>query len=438
MDKNTAILVENLGKQYHIREKRVGYYTIRDTIVNVVKSPFQRMQAVLSGNAGSAMEAKSKFWALKNLSFEMKQGEALGIIGHNGAGKSTLLKILSGITDPSEGQALIRGRVGALLEVGTGFHPELSGRENIYLNGAILGMTRQEIEAKFDEIVSFAEVERFIETPVKHYSSGMRLRLGFAVAAHLEPEILVVDEVLAVGDAKFQKKSLGRMTNIAHEGRTVLFVSHNMSAVQNMCTRVIWLQNGQIVMDGAPAEVVAQYLKTSIETKTEQVWEDIETAPGNDKVRLRRAAVGPLTPNELNIIDMRTPIKIEIELWNKVEGAYLDVRLDIYNQEGILIFATGSITDRNWHDKPMPSGQYRYTCYIPGDLLNAGTHRVTAATVHLSTIPVFRYDELISFEVLDSAEVRSGWYGKQPGAVKPLLDWTTEYLDLVPFDAERS
>ncbi|MFQ3674821.1 MAG: ABC transporter ATP-binding protein, partial [Aggregatilineales bacterium] len=255
---NIAIRVENLGKLYRIGGKQERYYTLRDTIVDAVSAPFRRVRGLLRGE--SAADLHEEIWALKDVSFEVKHGDVVGIIGRNGAGKSTLLKILSRITEPTTGYADIYGRVGALLEVGTGFHPELTGRENIYLNGAILGMSRAEINRKFDEIVDFAGVERFIDTPVKHYSSGMGLRLGFAVAAHLEPEILIVDEVLAVGDAEFQKKCLGKMSEVAGEGRTVLFVSHNMAAVRSLCNRGIVLAEGSVIEDCPATLAVDQYL----------------------------------------------------------------------------------------------------------------------------------------------------------------------------------
>jgi lipopolysaccharide transport system ATP-binding protein len=248
---NLALRVDGLGKQYRIGKREAAYRTFRDVLADALSAPFKRAAGLLRGNAAAAADLSETIWALRDVSFEVKKGEVVGIIGRNGAGKSTLLKILASITEPSEGEVQLYGRVGALLEVGTGFHPELTGRENIYLNGAILGMSRAEIRRKFDEIVAFAEVEKFIDTPVKHYSSGMGLRLGFAVAAHLEPEILIVDEVLAVGDAAFQKKCLGKMSEVAGEGRTVLFVSHNTAAVQGLCERGIVLERGRLAFDGA-------------------------------------------------------------------------------------------------------------------------------------------------------------------------------------------
>ncbi len=263
-----AIQVEGLGKRYHIGRQQAGYETIRETVTRMILSPFRKAERLMRGQASAAAGLDETIWALRDVSFEVQHGEVLGIIGRNGAGKSTLLKILSRITEPTEGYADVYGRIGSLLEVGTGFHPELTGRENIYLNGAVLGMKRAEIAGKFDEIVAFAEVERFVDTPVKHYSSGMYLRLAFAVAAHLEPEILVVDEVLAVGDAAFQRKCLGKMGDVAREGRTVLFVSHNMVAVRNLCSRTIWLQDGCIFQVGETTAVTEDYLRYSLRSET--------------------------------------------------------------------------------------------------------------------------------------------------------------------------
>ena len=258
MMSDIAIRVENLSKRYRIGGPQASYRTLRESLVGAVTAPLRYLR-----HSQSASRERETIWALKDVSFEVKRGEVVGIIGRNGAGKTTLLKILSRITEPTEGRAEIHGRVGSLLEVGTGFHPELTGRENIYLNGAILGMRKAEIDRKFDEIVAFAEIEKFLDTPVKHYSSGMYVRLAFAVAAHLEPEILLVDEVLAVGDAAFQKKCLGKMGDVAKEGRTVLFVSHNMGAVESLCMRGILLDRGQLVFDGERATAISRYLEDS-------------------------------------------------------------------------------------------------------------------------------------------------------------------------------
>ena len=256
-----VVQASGLWKQYHLGQRRERYRTLRDRLVELGAAPFRQVQSWLRGRPASSRE-KSTFWALKDVSFEVRSGEVVGFVGRNGAGKSTLLKILSRITEPTRGEVRLRGRVGSLLEVGTGFHPELSGRENVYLNGAILGMRRVEINRKFDEIVDFAEIGQFIDTPVKHYSSGMYVRLAFAVAAHLEPEILIVDEVLSVGDASFQRKCIGKMSDVAGHGRTVLFVSHNMTAVQALCSRVIVLQAGEMVADTTPTAAVRAYMES--------------------------------------------------------------------------------------------------------------------------------------------------------------------------------
>ena len=284
-----AIRVENLSKRYKIGVRRDD--TLRDAIVNVFKR--SNVKTLERSNVDDTI------WALRDVSFEVKRGEVVGIIGRNGAGKSTLLKILSRITEPTSGRAIINGRVGSLLEVGTGFHPELTGRENIYLNGAILGMTRAEIDRKFDEIVAFSEIEKFLETPVKRYSSGMYVRLAFAVAAHLEPEILLVDEVLAVGDAAFQKKCLGKMGDVAKEGRTVLFVSHNLIALRSLCPRAIWLERGKISDEGPSSDVVANYLKLQDTDIYEQKWNDMVSAPGT--------TLG-LAVNSSNVVNTEHPI----------------------------------------------------------------------------------------------------------------------------------
>jgi lipopolysaccharide transport system ATP-binding protein len=259
----TALELERIGKQYHIGRRQSGHRSTQDVLKDALLSPFRRTMRLLEGRAAGAADLDETFWALKDVSFEVKHGEIVGIIGRNGAGKSTLLKILSRITEPTEGRGEIHGRVGSLLEVGTGFHPELSGRENLFLNGAILGMRKAEIERKFDEIVTFAEIDRFIDTPVKHYSSGMYVRLAFAVAAHLEPEILLVDEVLAVGDAAFQNKCLGKMSEVSRAGRTVVFISHNMAAVENLCDRGILLENGRLTFSGDMKQTVEHYLQGS-------------------------------------------------------------------------------------------------------------------------------------------------------------------------------
>jgi len=286
-----AVRAEGLSKEYRIGGKQEGYKTLRDSLADAVASPFRRASQLFHGQAYGAANLNEIIWALNDLSFEVKKGEVVGIIGRNGAGKSTLLKILSRITDPSSGYIEVFGRVGALLEVGTGFHPELTGRENVYLNGAILGMSRQEINRKFDEIVDFAEVEKFIDTPVKHYSSGMGLRLGFSVAAHLEPEILVVDEVLAVGDFSFQAKCLGKMSAVAQQGRTVLFVSHNLAAVRHLCDCAMLLNGGSVGAFGAVDEVIDKYVGEFSNISNEVLFDTSHRSPqGSGRIRFTRFA----------------------------------------------------------------------------------------------------------------------------------------------------
>ena len=424
-----AIKVEGLSKQYRIGGPQVAYHTFRETIMKAVTSPFRKARYLLQGVHTGAAGLTETIWALKDVSVEVKKGEAVGIIGRNGAGKSTLLKILSRITEPTEGFADIHGRVGSLLEVGTGFHPELTGRENIYLDGAILGMNKAEIDRKFNEIVAFAEIEKFIDTPVKHYSSGMYVRLAFAVAAHLEPEILIVDEVLAVGDAAFQKKCLGKMEDVSKEGRTVLFVSHNMIAIQNLCGRVIWLNDGKVVQEGQPVQVVSNYLQSSFSTLSEQVWDDIDTAPGNDKVRLRRVSVRPANGSPSDPITMETPFLIEVEFWNLAPDVYLHVTLHILNEQGIVVFETGSADDPSWHGRPFPVAMFRSVCQIPSNLLNNGRYRARLLLVQNGSHVIYWHKEELGFELIDSGESRGAWYGKIQGVIRPKLSWRTEFLD---------
>lgn len=425
-ERPTAIRVEALGKQYHIGRQRQGYRTLRDALAHGAVRVARGAASLLRGHLPHRRDEET-IWALRDVSLEIARGEVVGVIGGNGAGKSTFLKVLSRITEPTTGYGEIHGRVGSLLEVGTGFHPELTGRENVYLNGAILGMRRSEVARKFDQIVAFAEVERFLDTPVKHYSSGMYLRLAFAVAAHLEPEILLVDEVLAVGDVAFQRKCLGKMSDVAKEGRTVLFVSHNMPAVQSLCTRAIWFRNGMVVDDGWPVKLVSKYLQTSCASLAEQVWDNAETAPGNDKVRMRRVAVRREEGALNEPITVRTPFQIEIEYWNLQPSAHLNLSLFLYNEEGIVVFNAGPV-DPTWQGGPFPAALFRDTCHVPGDLLNDGFHRVELLVVEDLTTAIWRQSDVLVFHVQDSADLRGAWYGKWAGAVRPALEWHTELL----------
>jgi lipopolysaccharide transport system ATP-binding protein len=418
---NIAVRVDHLSKLYHLGRAQQRHDTLRDALVSAFKRE----------NVGT-LERSEDLWALRDVSFEVHQAEVVGIIGRNGAGKSTLLKILSRITEPTSGRAEIHGRIASLLEVGTGFHPELTGRENIYLNGAILGMHRVETERKFNEIVAFAEIERFLDTPVKRYSSGMYVRLAFAVAAHLEPEILLVDEVLSVGDAQFQKKCLGKMGDVAKEGRTVLFVSHNMVAVQTLCQRAFWLDTGQLKAQGEVGEIVTAYLRAGLgeDGANERVWPDTASAPGNETVRLHRIAVQPEHGNPGDMITMQTPLRIEVEYWNLLPAVHLHATLHVYNDQGIIAFTTGSLgadPDPALHVKP-PTGLFRSVCHIPGNLLNSGFHRASLFLVRGNQSATYIQNEAIGFEVVDNAERGFAWYGKEPGVVQPSLQWDTKYL----------
>ncbi len=422
---NPIIEVSGLAKQYHIGAK-VPYKTFRETLMNVITSPARLFR-------GNGSRENNTIWALKGVSFEVKEGEVLGIIGRNGAGKTTLLKILSRVTEPTEGEVRIRGRVGSLLEIGTGFHPELTGRENIYLNGAILGMRKEEIKKKFDEIVSFAEVEKFLDTPMKRYSSGMYVRLAFAVAAHLEPEILIVDEVLAVGDAQFQKKCLGKMEDVAKEGRTVLFVSHNMLSVRNLCSRAIILRDGQITFLGNTTEAVDFYLHDKAHDVGEVAWDNPDAAPGNHQVRLKAIRVvsgGVITAEP----PLNKDIEVQIDYWNLEGNSSRLLSIHVFNSMGLLLFATGnlksmSLTYDPYPYKKYPIGLFRTTCIIPKLLLNNGIHYIKLWINQGMTSNIIALDNIISFDAQESEEMRTEYTGEWIGAIRPLLAWNTKQLE---------
>src|SRR3954471_20741431 len=304
-----VVSVEGVSKRYRIGAVHPGYDSLREVLAGKVAARLKRLR---QRRAGGGDNEDTTLWALRDVSFEVRRGEILGIVGRNGAGKSTLLKILSRITRPSTGQVEIYGRVGSLLEVGTGFHPDLTGRENIFLNGAILGMRKAEIESKFDEIVAFSELEKFVETPVKFFSSGMYVRLAFSVAAHLEPEILIMDEVLAVGDAAFQQKCLDKMRDIRRRGHTIFFVSHDLSAVTRLCKRVVLLEGGRVTAEGQPQEVVNRYLHSSWKAGAERAWDEGLDAPGNNVVRLRRVRVRDESGETASAFDVRKAVNVEV------------------------------------------------------------------------------------------------------------------------------
>ena len=414
-----VIEAKNLSKKYVLTHRRQeSYGSLRDALAIGVRKVASRLRHPLS--ASGTDRTHEDFWALKDVSFDVQSGDRVGLIGRNGAGKSTLLKILSRITEPSAGRATIRGRVASLLEVGTGFHPELTGRENIFLNGGILGMSKSDIKKRFDEIVAFAEVEKFLDTAVKHYSSGMYMRLAFAVAAHLEPEILIVDEVLAVGDAQFQKKCMGKMETVGKEGRTILFVSHNMQAVQAMCNKSIWLHGGKVERLGETKYVVNEYLnRGSGRELLSQKWEDRENSPGNDLIRLFSARVIPDTVEFDGLITINTPLRIEFVYSLSVPLESYVFAMHFLTISGDCVFITGST-----HENVNP-GTYKSTGYIPGDLLNAGIYTMKIYFVKDITNALFEVSDLLIFEVHD-AERESGWLGAYPGAVRPKLKWDFE------------
>jgi lipopolysaccharide transport system ATP-binding protein len=428
------IIVENLSKRYRIGTREESYKTIREAIIDGFKAPvrnFRKLRKLTKFDTNPSntldesgeLNSSDVIWALKDVSFEVSQGEVVGIIGPNGAGKSTLLKVLSRITHPTSGDIKLYGRVSSLLEVGTGFHQELTGRENIYLNGAILGMRKAEIDRKFDQIVAFSEIEKFIDTPVKRYSSGMYVRLAFAVSAHLEPEILLVDEVLAVGDAAFQKKCLGKMGKVAKEGRTVLFVSHNMTAIQSLCSRVFWLNNGQIVETGETNRVVSHYLESGTYALKEQVWDDPATAPGNEKVRLHYARVTPLNQEPGKPITVKTALQLEFAFWNFLPNAMLNFSVVLDTLEGVSVFNVGSFA------QVFATGLVSGSFVIPGDFLNDAVYTVWLLIVKDSSIVLYDRREILIFEVND-VEREGNWYGKLPGVVRPQFDWQINAISL--------
>jgi len=418
-----AIRVQNLSKQYKIGVK--SHDRLKDLLASSLNGLFHRSRSPVPG-----LPSSEYIWALKDVSFEAKQGETLGIIGANGAGKSTLLKILSRITEPTSGRAEIFGRVGSLLEVGTGFDRELTGRENIYLNGAILGMSKREIGRKFDEIVDFSGVEKFIDTPVKRYSSGMYVRLAFAVAAHLEPEILIVDEVLSVGDAAFQKKCLNKMQDVGKQGRTVFFVSHNMSAIARLCERTILLDQGKVLADGPSGQVVSAYLSSGFGTTVTSEWPDPSKAPGGEVARLRalwvRTENGPVT----DVVDIQYAIDIEMEYEVLKPGYQLLPFFGFQNEEGLYVFVSHD-SDPAWRRRPRPTGRYVSTVRVPGNFLSEGLMFVSAGLVTLyPEILQFHEPKAVSFHVVDSLDgnsARGDYTAAMPGVVRPLLEWSTQF-----------
>ncbi|KPJ94590.1 MAG: hypothetical protein AMJ53_04965 [Gammaproteobacteria bacterium SG8_11] len=418
---SAVIKVENLSKRYVIgHQKQERYSALRDVIADSAKGIGRKLLNSVSRKKSLNGDAtREEFWALKDIDFEIDQGDRVGIIGRNGAGKSTLLKILSRITEPTTGKVSMKGRVASLLEVGTGFHPELTGRENIFLNAAILGMSKAEIKKKFDEIVYFAGIERFLDTPVKRYSSGMYVRLAFAVAANLEPEILIIDEVLAVGDAQFQKKCIGKMEEVSNEGRTILFVSHNMAMISNLCQTGILLEGGQITADGEVSKVIQHYYKESNNRK-----ELSNRSVGSEAVELVGVELIGMNRNMETTIHDKFTIRMRYKIKKNIDARCVP-NFHYFSADGNCIF----VSNANDISK-MPPGVYNADCRIPGGLLNEGIYFVGVAVTSYFDAGNYRvefYDRnALTFNVIDPMDEKSdryGYVGPVPGVLRPKLDW---------------
>ncbi len=422
----TAIKIENLSKKYVIgHQKRERYTALRDVMMHKMRGVGQRLRHPLSPNREEINV--EEFWALKDINLEISQGERVGIIGCNGAGKSTLLKVLSRITEPTHGRIMINGRVASLLEVGTGFHPELTGRENIFLNGAILGMTHSEIKRKFDEIVAFAEVETFLDTPVKRYSSGMYVRLAFAVAAHLEPEILVVDEVLAVGDAQFQKKCLGKMEEVGKDGRSVLFVSHNMGAIRSLCSRAVLLDHGMTVMDNIPSTVTASYLAGN---KSESTRRSVEMGDGAPLLQIESARITKIEvcKKDGTLVDeIFTDTAFNIAIYFEImrDGSSIGLNLIVCDGDNHCVLGSINNHEKKWYGKPMFRGRYKSVCQIPKNFFNNGFYNFGLILFGKGFSGAVTKNDILSVEILDGSEVRGDYYGAYASCTRPLFEWFT-------------
>jgi len=406
--------IQNLGKQYKLAVAQ-PYLALREVIGNSVKNLLR-----------SDKKAKEKFWALQDINLAVQPGERMGIIGRNGAGKSTLLKIISRITPPTTGKAIIRGRVGSLLEVGTGFHPELTGRENIFLNGSILGLKKTEITRQFDAIVDFSGVERFIDTPLKHYSSGMQLRLAFSVAAHLDPEILLIDEVLAVGDLEFQKKCLGKMEEVSKkDGRTILFVSHNMDSIRKFCPTTILMDSGKIISKGSTELVINEYVAKHLETKAEMVWENGVTS-FNKEVKLERAYLHNESGSVLSRFDTTEKIGVTLEYKVLRDDALFTHGINLYNQENTNIFNSHDVTSALRLEK-RSIGNYKATAWIPGNLLPEGIFSISVALFLPNPVDIMVHEQdALSFEIFtdfSKLSARGNYADDFPGVIRPLIPW---------------
>jgi lipopolysaccharide transport system ATP-binding protein len=439
----SMIRVESVSKHYRIGRRKESYGSLRESITHAATTPYRWACGTVSGYMKSgistpeamtgriasqqSVESSDSILALRDVSFRVSPGDVVGLVGRNGAGKSTLLKVLSRITSPTTGRIELFGRVGSLLEVGAGFHPELTGRENVFLSGAVLGMARQEIMRKFDEIVAFAELERLIDTPVKRYSSGLYMRLAFAVAAHLETDIMLVDEVLAVGDARFQKKCLGKLDDAQVSGRTVVFVSHNMAAIRRICNRAILLHDGAVKAEGSVADVLADYLQDGEYALAERRWPVRETAPGDEVARLHAVRVKDSTGSIVREIDIRNPFLIEVEYWNLQSKLKPTVSIHFINQDGICLFCTNDFGNHEWWKSSRNPSLVRAICRVPGNLLAEGNITVLAAVCSYNPDRVHAIEpNAVVFEVVDHSDgdgVRGPFAGVWPGVVRPHLQW---------------
>jgi len=421
-----AVSADGLGKKYRIGASATGQKRLREAVSDMTRTPWRETLRLARRSAGTNGAGRPEFWALKDVSFEVKRGEVLGIIGRNGAGKSTLLKVLSQITEPTTGRVEIRGRVASLLEVGTGFHPELTGRENVFLNGAILGMSRLEIMRKFDEIVAFAEVDQFIDTPVKHYSSGMYLRLAFAVAAHLEPEILIVDEVLAVGDAAFQKKCLEKMGDVSHEGRTVLFVSHNMTAVSALSGRGLLLQQGHVEMHGPIGATVAAYTAQAHHTSG---LVDLLDHPANNSPAIKFEELSVYQNGEGPLAALTTDTDIEVRLaynvLHPIRGIEVSIAVEL--ADGQYLLSTTDVDTSLDVERFRPAGRYTARCFLPAAFFRAGTYYLHCGSSRPNMEQLSHVRRALGFDVLDINGVETQVGQRRLGILSPRLGWTTEY-----------
>ncbi len=415
-----VISIEHLSKAYRLGV--IGGGTLRGDLSRYWAKLRGRPDPLLRvGQEHHERNEAGVYWALQDVNFQVRKGEVLGIIGRNGAGKSTLLKILSRVTGPTKGRVRVRGRIASLLEVGTGFHPELTGRENVYLNGTILGMSRSEIRAKFEQIVDFADIDDFIDTPVKRYSSGMYVRLAFAVAAHLEPEILIVDEVLAVGDAQFQRKCLGKMKDVAGGGRTVLFVSHNMAAIRVLCSSAVLLSGGEVEKSGSVDSVIDAYMEAGEHVPNSREWGEGVEAPGNEHVRMEFVRV--VAPGGNPAITIDSGAILEIGFFNAQAGINLDCTVHVKTNEGMILFESGRIVSSN---QDSVRGHYRVRGRIPPHFLNTGRFMLSVQFGRDQCYRIFGMDEVVAFDVENTATGRGRNLREAPGPMRPLLDWTQE------------